>query len=350
MKEIHIASRSSEFDFTNVLSLLLESYGYQVIREPDTSVQQKTRYRADLLALGKDEGFLIEIKGYRYKKAGGALLRRAAELLSKCELVGYPLNDGHYLGVSYGKIRKVIVTPFDYSNKDELLSGFQDVELWGPADLKGRFPVDGNFPFDFGDADVVSNVVLGKSYEKETQESEDLINHLRSIKSGEKWFSDFEDCCINILKYLFNGPLQGWHEQQSTKDGLNRYDFICRISSGISDGQTDFWSNLASDFRTRYIIFECKNYSKKIKQGQIYTTEKYLFARALRTVAVILTRTGVDENALRASYGVLRETGKLLLVLSDDDLESMLRLKARGDDPTEVLFEKLDNLLMGLPK
>ena len=103
--------------------------------------------------------------------------------------------------------------------------------------------------------------------------------------------------------------------------------------------------SLAHDFRTRYIIFEFKNYSKPITQNEIYSTEKYLFTTALRSVAFVIARAGADAGAYRAASGALREAGKLILLLSLQDLCEMLHVSDRAQDPEILLYQKLDELL-----
>src|SRR5439155_1803167 len=100
----------------------------------------------------------------------------------------------------------------------------------------------------------------------------------------------------------------------------------------------------------RYILFEFKNYKEGIKQGQILTTEKYLLGKALRSVAIILSRKGAEESATAMAQGAMRENGKLMLVLNDDGVCKILHMKQRGEDPTDFLFDIADNFLLTLPR
>ena len=45
------------------------------------------------------------------------------------------------------------------------------------------------------------------------------------------------------------------------------------------------------------MIFEFKNYSDKITQKEVYTTEKYLYSKALRSVGIVVVANGYDDNA-----------------------------------------------------
>ena len=104
-------------------------------------------------------------------------------------------------------------------------------------------------------------------------------------------------------------------------------------------------------FGTKYIIFEFKNYANKITEKEIFTTEKYLYLKALRGIAIIISTNGTAANADKAIRGTLRENGKLIVSLTNYDLISMIELKALDDiSPAEFLSEKLDNFLVDLEK
>jgi hypothetical protein len=185
--------------------------------------------------------------------------------------------------------------------------------------------------------------------EKADDKGERLCKELNTLKRGRPDAAKFEDKCTEILKYLFdnNTDLSLWEVQPPTDDGLHRFDLLCRI---ISSHQNTFWTELAHDFHTRYVLFEFKNYTKKIKQGQIYTTEKYLFLTALRSVSFIIARNGADDNAVKAAKGALKEAGKLIVILTAKDICEMLKLKDKGDEPSIILRAKIDKMLIELTR
>lgn len=173
----------------------------------------------------------------------------------------------------------------------------------------------------------------------------ELCRELTALKRGKTTWSAYENLCDRILRYLFPNDLHGWHRQKRTDDGLNRFDYVCRIRP-----TTDFWQFLVHHLDSRYVLFEFKNYSGKIKQGQILTTEKYLLERGLRRVAIVISRAGAEADAIKMTQGAMREHGKLMLVVDDDQVCEMLRMKERGEDPTDRLFELADDFLLSLPR
>lgn len=182
----------------------------------------------------------------------------------------------------------------------------------------------------------------------EWEETLSWKERLARIAPGQEQFKDYELLCIEILKYILGDYLTLWEIQEQTDDGLYRFDLCCKIKNGVHQ---DFFDTIKSYFKTKYIVFEFKNYTDKIGQKEIYTTEKYLYETALRKVAVILSRKGMDAHALKAIKGSLRESGKLILCLSDQDLLKMVDIKAQGEgEPAEFLDELLDGLLIHLEK
>ncbi len=176
------------------------------------------------------------------------------------------------------------------------------------------------------------------------RQGERLADDLIALKAGGGAAAlRFEELCTSALIYLFSENFGNWQKQNRVEGGFHRLDLIARL-----EPQHKFWSWIERDFGTRFVVFEFKNYGEALSQDQIYTTEKYLFTTGLRSVAVIVGRSGFNESAQHAVKGALRESGKLMICLSMQKLLDMLRAKDRGDDPTNYLIEIVDNLLMGL--
>ena len=103
-------------------------------------------------------------------------------------------------------------------------------------------------------------------------------------------------------------------------------------------------------FHSKYIIFEFKNYSGTVTQMEVTTTARYLYTKALRSVAIIVSPNGFSVHADKAARGALREEGKLLLPLTNAELIGMLQMQDNGEYPADYLSDKLDSLLIDLEK
>lgn len=134
-------------------------------------------------------------------------------------------------------------------------------------------------------------------------------------------------------------------DQHKTGDELFRMDLLCSLK-----GTSAFWELLIHHYNSRFIVFEFKNYAQSLPQNMIFITEKYLFNATLRNVAIIISRKGFTKNASIAAVGCLKESGKLILDITDNDLVKMLHQKLEGAEPADYLLEKLERLLMSISK
>ena len=182
-----------------------------------------------------------------------------------------------------------------------------------------------------------------------------LIARLSAVEYGAEHASEYELVCEEIVDYLFGGALLDGRRHPRLDDGLSILDIVYRVKS-----QDQFWSALARDFRARVIVFECKNYAGPVGPMQVFTTERYLSTVALRSVCFVLSRTAAHPHAIVAAQGAMRETGKLIIFLGDEDMTTMLRIRdvqiAEGhgssshNDPTEILDQKIFEFLATMPR
>ena len=332
--------------FEQLVQRILESNSYLVQRH-----SRRGDAGFDLIGQLTDDQWAIEVKYYRTARAQPTLIESAAKRL---------LANGVAAGTTKAMLivscflppamREALEEKFSVTFVDRM-----DLGIWAAKvpifaqELDALLESDPSTTRDVSEqrANPVSKsrpLPAAPLPAKETRGA-NLCEELKRIKRGRKEWSNYEDICARILQYLFTNDLQGWHKQKRTDDGLNRFDFVCRVRP-----TTDFWKFLIDHLNSRYILFEFKNYTGKIKQGQILTTEKYLLDRGLRRTAIILTRAGAEPDALRMTQGSMREHGKLMLILNDEKLCEMLHVKDWGDDPTDCLFDVADEFLLTLPR
>lgn len=173
--------------------------------------------------------------------------------------------------------------------------------------------------------------------------AQQYIHDLQSCPKGKQAAARYETIVTEILMYLFETEFSQYSAQHTTRDQMFRMDLLCSLK-----GSTAFWQTLIQFYRTKFVVFEYKNYEQEVTQNLVYVTEKYLFASALRNVAIIVSRNGFDSHARNAAEGILKESGKLMLSLKDEDLIRMIRKKQAGEEPSDYLLEQLENYLMGI--
>lgn len=332
--------KSSAEHFEQLVAALLKANNFTI------AAATSPRAGFDFEAKLNQDHWAVEVKYYRTKRAQPSLIENAAlALLHSAQASGF------------SKAMLVVSSYLDPELREHLEQKFKilfvdrvDLSIWAShtpdlvdplAALLEEAPssggrksarIDSALSFA-GDAAPSTSVDDGAAFCRE----------LRALGKGKKHWKAYEDLCERILCFLFPNDLLGWHTQKRTDDGLSRYDLICRLSP-----TTDFWNFVDSQLASRYVLFEFKNYNAPIKQGQILTTEKYLLPRALRRLAIILSRKGADKGAQTTVAGAMRESGKMMLILDDETVCKLLHAKDRGDDPSDLLFQASDDFLMTL--
>lgn len=299
-------------------------------------------HHADFEIRYGNESLYFEIKWYKGNVLPRLNIIRACQRLTPLKSEGIPIL--------------VIANEVPQSQKIQCEKEF-GVHIWDVSnllwifeafpDIKAEFIASLDFSVEHIEPEPPVPAITAGKPEKKAEELSWKERLLR-IPPGKKHFTEYEQICIEILKYVFGDYLTLWASQEKSGGGLYRFDLCCKIKSGI---EQDFFDTIMHYFNTKYIVFEFKNYSEKITQKEIYTTEKYLYEKALRKVAVIISRAGADEHAQQAAKGSLREYGKLIICLSDNSLLEMIDIKEHGErEPAEFLEAILDDLLVHLEK
>lgn len=339
--DIRISPVRRGYEFENLVRDLFVYYGYSV--EQDQIVKINGRFdEVDLIITNtENEKILVEIKIYATRKVNYGILKKACLKLKSSEEIW---NVKKQLLVIAGTIDEQLKCDLEkdfqlkvYDSKNIIYLIKENERLY-----KKYKELMSDIPDEIYKSEEIIETDIGKLFSYKNydnkifeykREGDKLIKELEDIEPGVNEFSKYEKKCTEILRYLFPENLNGWKEQSTTDDSLNRFDLVCRVRFG-----NEFWEFLINEFKSRYVIFEFKNYRDYITQGQIYTTEKYLFQKALRNVGFIISPKGAKENAVKATKGILRETGKLIINLNNDDMKKMLNMKDSGEEPSDYLF------------
>ncbi|HBN9577893.1 TPA: hypothetical protein L3870_005103 [Pseudomonas aeruginosa] len=343
IKDRHGVARAA-YAFTSALSLLLKRLGkHNVMEEPDI-----LGVEPDITFGQNDSLTMIETKFYRRSSPPPlSTFKRALE---------HTHEKGSRIGAA--KIVLAISCPMDerFSN---VTQAFPTVEVWDETKL---FEMAAPFSEILTLFENIFEADLPRSAEtlsfnsqmhampgadepaSEPKKGKVLAEALAAIERGRDMATDFENACINSLKYLFEKDLHGWHEQSRTVDSLHRRDLVCRILAKAAE----VWRLMLDDLGSRYVVFEFKNYSKPITQNEIITTERYLYPSALRKVAIVISHEECADSAKAVIAGAMREHGKLIIPLSVPEIIDLLNTKDEGADPNTYLFERVDQFLLGL--
>lgn len=332
------------YQFEKIVFDIFKNQGYEV------SLSDSARGAGyDLIAKTENECLAVEIKRWSSRQIGTNILLKTVKKLED--------------DASRDRMRPVLVTNTVISEEQrEKVNSNGNVTIvdvqnllymaQSNVELENKLRRFLNYTTD----DIIllgSNLKLQPGNDiKKVDIIEEFIQAFLHWEASNSKFTEYEELCYEALKYLFEDELTLWERQKNSNENLFRFDLICKIKGDYisSKHQKDFWEMAEKFFNTKYIIFEFKNYKEEITQKEIYTTEKYLYLKVLRGIAIIISPSGIDISAEKAISGILREQGKLILSLSNRDMREMLEKKKNNEDATSCLSDKLDKLLINLGK
>lgn len=316
-----------------ITALIFEKCNY-VIKKTLSNEHGLMSWIPDVIAEKGDDKLYIEVK-------------------SKIDIKNFERLKGKWCDIAQNNNARPVLVVFSKVH-DKVKKNNGGIVVIDICELLDIIEYDSNFKIEFtklisynlDDVEPIKNS-LGIKIPKNELNPNDYINKIQQCSTGNECSVAYEKICVDVLSYLFSNELTLWKQQLKSNNMLFRFDLICRIKSGIN---SDFWSIIERHYNTCYIIFEFKNYTDEVTQKEIYTTSRYLYAKSLRNVGIMIAPKGYDAHAEWAARGCLREDGKLLLLLTNDDLIEMIKLRENGGDPAGLLLDKLDNMLLILEK
>jgi hypothetical protein len=338
-----------------IVEILLEREGYKIEKSSELTAGH------DFLGVTpKGEKFIGEFWFFRTRDVSGfsmairtgilrAQLVRAqlglALLITNASLDEAQIKQFNADGIEVWDYRTLLAKAFKYPGVFILLNkALQESQPLASSTVRRVIVEDRDIRVEASEAEAEAQIFASEFFVSE-ENYRRLVRELNSISASKANAIKFEKKCEEIIKVIFAGEVFSWSAQKKTKSTMHRYDLIGRIRS-----QTDFWSTLQKHFNAKYVIFEFKNYSDTISQREIYSTEKYLYVKAMRTLAIIVSPNGADENAMEACRGALKEQGKVILSLTVAQILSMLKIRLEGGDPSDILVEVLDEMLMTIDR
>jgi hypothetical protein len=169
--------------------------------------------------------------------------------------------------------------------------------------------------------------------------STQLLKRLHACPGGQAGWHAYEDICIEILTFLFVPPLTKPKIQPRTLSGIDRRDAIFPNRNITRDNN---WGQLYRELGARMILAEFKNFdSTDIGKEEINQARNYL-TPTMGRLAIVCCNKIPNEAAHIKRNTIFSEEKKVILFLTPDDLREMMFIKERGEDPADLIIDKLE--------
>lgn len=166
-----------------------------------------------------------------------------------------------------------------------------------------------------------------------------LRQRLHVCPAGAAGWKQFEDACVDALRFLFVPPLTEPIIQARSYSGIDRRDAV--FPNRNIEARNN-WGHLYRELQARMILFEFKNYnSEDIGKDETNQTRNYL-TQPMGKLAIMCCRRSPNHAAHIKRNSVFSEEGKVILFLTTDLLIEMLFIKERGEDPSDLIMDLVE--------
>jgi CheY-like chemotaxis protein len=172
---------------------------------------------------------------------------------------------------------------------------------------------------------------------EELDKAKKALRHLQELETGEQ-YNAYEDDVRFILATVLYPHLTNPRSQAETINRSRRRDILFSNFSSHS-----FWQRMSQRHDATQIVFEVKNV-KELRVRHIQQVAGDL-TPGLGRLGFLVSRILAGEPMFRRAVDVFRDEKKVILFLSDNDLEEMLQLKERGGEATELIRQRYDDFI-----
>ena len=157
---------------------------------------------------------------------------------------------------------------------------------------------------------------------------ESLLTRLAAIPSGQSDATAYQGVVLDILTFVFCPDLIDGRLEDRTIDGTERRDIIF-----TNDSDTTFLGYVRTSHESLFVMFEVKN-TDELTMAALNQAATYLGDRIGR-LGYIVTRKPPGDNLLRKQISIFNDSNprKVLLILSDLDLEELIKLRMQDVSP-----------------
>jgi hypothetical protein len=171
----------------------------------------------------------------------------------------------------------------------------------------------------------------------------ELRQRLESCPAGISGWKQFEDACIDTLRYLFVPPLKEPIIQPRSYSGIDRRDAVFPNRNITASNN---WGHLYQELQARMILFEFKNYdTEEIGKDEINQVRNYL-TKPMGKLGIICCNRLPNRAAHIKRNSIYSEESKVILFVTVEHLKEMLFIKERGEDPSDLMMDMVERFYL----
>lgn len=167
-----------------------------------------------------------------------------------------------------------------------------------------------------------------------------LLRRLGELRPGQDHATRFQHWVRDVFTFLFGSQLKEPKLESKTFFGTMRRDITFR--NAATGGS---WFDWKMQYQIDPVLIECKN-TDALSYDDLRQTASYLGKRMGR-VAILVCRKTKGEDVWDMLNWFVNNDDKWVLVVNDQNLLDWIRIKDRGEDPTNAIADLYRSLREG---
>ena len=247
----------------------------------------------------------------------------------------------HRQHLLFSNINVKCIFAFPGTLTEKFKHSFEDaeIEVWDLVFLANRF----DWSVLSIDNPIFLRMFKAAKARIEISFEEELIEKLKNCLPGKEEWVKYQKLVGEILEELFCPPLGKPISELSDYSNINRRDFI--LPNYIENG---FWAYLRSKYAADYIVIDAKNYKGKLKKEQALQIANYLKSYGAGLFGMIVCRNGADNNCISTLREIWLVQKKMIVIITDNDIEQMLLDKQNKIQPEITIQQKIEDFRLSL--
>lgn len=317
------------FEFEAALADLMQASGkYRDIRTNALFVTDRQQIEVDIVANSANDKEMLVIECKAAPTIGTERVREAIAQLKT-------------YGVIADSPRLIVALAARLSVEQRMIATQEGIEIWGLDEIASKFR---NEIDRVGHPFLRAWLSAAAALRIDTETHEHLLmRELRSLEPGRDSWSSYQKLVSRIFERLFCPPLSAPIVNLGDGADANRRDII--LPNYAEEG---FWGFVRNRYAADFIVVDAKNYSEQVGKSEALQVLNYLKPHGSGHLGLIVTRKGADN----ACMTVIREqwtlAGKLIVVLSDEHIERMLRAKEACGPPEDVIRQLIEEFRLSM--
>lgn len=173
--------------------------------------------------------------------------------------------------------------------------------------------------------------------------AQNLRRRLSQCPAGIPGWKQFENICIDTLRFLFVPPLNKPIIQSRSYSGIDRFDAVFP-NRNITPGNN--WGHLFKELDARMILFEFKNYDKEeIGKDEANQMRNYM-KKTMGRLGILCCNRLPNEAAHIKRNQIFSEESKVILFMTVEHLKEMTLIKERGEDPSDLIMDLVEEFYL----